>query len=43
MLNSYEYYMENIDECEADLIALQLSDETLEYDFDVVANNQLPF
>ncbi len=43
MCNSYEYFLENRDECEADLIALQLMDETLEYDFDVIQNTQLPF
>lgn len=43
MINSYEFFIENRDECEAELIALQLLDETLEYDIDVIANNQLPF
>lgn len=42
-MSSFEYFMENRDECEAELIALQLLDETLEYDFDVIQNNQLPF
>lgn len=43
MINAYEYYLENRDECEAELIALQLLDETLEYDFDVITQNSLPF
>jgi hypothetical protein len=42
MLNSYEYFMDNRDECESDLIVLHLMDETLEVD-DSIFNNCLPF
>jgi len=43
MLNSYEYFMENRNECEQDLIVLHLMDETLEVDNEITFNNQLPF
>lgn len=43
MISSYEFFIENREECEAELIALQLLDETLEYDFDVITQNSLPF
>lgn len=42
MINSYEYFMENRNECEEDLIVLHLMEETLEVDDDIF-NNQLPF
>lgn len=41
--NSYEYFLENRDECEADLIVLALLDETLEVDEEFILNNCLPF
>jgi hypothetical protein len=42
MQNSYDYFMENRDECEQDLIALHLMDETLEVEDSIFSNN-LPF
>lgn len=43
MINSYEYYQENREECDAEWIAAKQLDEVIEYDADFIYNNQLPF
>lgn len=42
-ISSYEFYMENQMDCDAELIALHLLEETLEVDEDFILNNCLPF
>lgn len=42
MISSYEYFMENKNECEQDLIVMHLMEETLEVD-DSIFDNCLPF